>query len=84
MTDDAKRDWNQKVQARVDCLNILEHRGERYCASSCESIGEVNRELLAINKAGWKLHSIVPFVLPTRISLDHMTYFCIVAERSQP
>ena len=78
MEDDASKDWSKEIQARVDCLEILASQGERYSAFSCDRIGSINRELIAINKAGWTLHSIVPF---DSLSLDRMTYFCIVAER---
>ncbi len=75
-----QKEWAEEVERRVESLNHLASQGERYSAFGCDRIGMLNRELMAIAKAGWSLHSVVPHVLPSRITTDHMSYFCIIAE----
>jgi len=72
---------NQEIRDKVEHLKVLADNGVKYIATACDRIGEVNRELMAISMAGWRLHSIVPFILPSHITTDHMTYFCVVAEK---
>ncbi len=73
-------DWTEELKKKVEHLKELASRGEIYNATTCDRMGYLNLQLMAIHKAGWKLHSVIPFVLPTTLSLDHMTYFCVIAE----
>ena len=65
---------------RVEHLKELEDAGERYVAFTCDRMGELNLQLIAISAAGWHLHSVVPFVLPRKTSPDSQSYFAVIAE----
>ncbi len=78
---EGQKEWAKEVKGRVKHLKELEDLGETYCAFGCDRIGVLNRELIAIAKAGWSLHSVVPHVMPSHLTLDHMSYFCIIAEK---
>ncbi len=77
---DSQKEWAEEFENRVQTLKHLAGLGHVYSAFGCDRIGILNRELQAIETAGWSLHSVVPHVLPSRITTDHMSYFCIIAE----
>ncbi len=76
-----KEDAEEEYQRRVDHLREVKAAGQRYMATTCDRIGDLNIQLMAFAEAGWHVHSIVPFHLPAHLTTDPQSYFAVIAER---
>ncbi len=72
-------DWDKAIKNRVKSLQAID---DKYCAMSCDRMGELNLLLIAISRAKWKLHSVHSFVLPPDITAYPRTFFCVIAENN--
>ncbi len=79
MTKD--KDPLEDIKERVKQIKGIEESGGKYLAFSCDRIGELNRELIAISKADWSLHSVIPIILHEHLTISKMSYFCVIAEK---
>lgn len=79
--NDSVEDSVKEIEDRVKQLKGIERFGGKYLAFSCDRVGALNNELIAINKAGWSLHRVIPIILPEHLTTSKMSYFCIIAEK---